>query len=265
MLITSLASGSSGNCSLLESDGHILLVDCGLSAKRIAEAVKALGFSMSDVEGLLLTHEHSDHIKGLKRLMSAYGIPVYTSAGTAAGVASVLRDDYFSYAGKELMHPVKADVGLSLGPFTVVPFHTYHDAAEPMGFRFSTEEYSAAVVTDTGHYDEYITDHLIGLDALIVESNHDVDMLLTGPYPYVLKRRILSGTGHMSNETCGGLLNEIMNPRLKNVLLGHLSHENNTHRLALETVMKKLSESGNDAGIYVSVAPQDAMSRVIEL
>ena len=265
MIVTSLSSGSSGNASFLESDGHILLVDCGLSAKRIAEAVKALGFSMSDVDGLLLTHEHTDHIKGLKRLMSAYGIPVYTSKGTAEGTAAALRDDYFSYAGKELIHPVQADVGLTLGPFTVVPFHTYHDAADPMGFRISTEEYSAAVMTDTGHYDSYITDHLLGLDALIVEANHDVDMLLTGPYPHMLKRRILSGTGHLSNETCGELLTEIMNPRLKNVLLGHLSHENNTHRLALETVMRKLSDAGAGGNAYISVAPQDAMSRVIEL
>ena len=127
MIVTSLSSGSSGNASFLESDGHILLVDCGLSAKRIAEAVKALGFSMSDVDGLLLTHEHTDHIKGLKRLMSAYGIPVYTSKGTAEGTAAALRGDYFSYAGKELIHP--HEIHRQVMHVAVFPQHVPHHLA----------------------------------------------------------------------------------------------------------------------------------------
>ena len=241
MKFYSLVSGSSGNASLLSAGRTNILIDCGISAKKADTLLKEAGLSggINDLDAVLLTHEHSDHIRGIKRIMSAYGIPVYGSTGTLKSLAQATRDEYFNYAGKKLMEAVRADFEVNIGEISFTPFDIYHDAAEPVAYRFETHEKrdaSAAIMTDCGHYDDYICDHLTGLDALILESNHDPEKLAKGPYPMSLKRRILSGTGHLSNGDAGDLLSRIYEPKLKAVKLGHLSRENNTPELAISTV-----------------------------
>ncbi len=276
MKFVSLSSGSKGNATLICSDKTKILVDCGISAKKANEMLKVLGLSLNEIDALLLTHEHTDHIKGARRLMQAYGIPVYATGGTLGNLARVTGDEYFNYSGRELMEEIYTDRGFLLGDIEVLPFRIYHDVAQPCAYRFELHQeggdkrkhVEAAVITDCGHFDDEIRDHLKLLDVLLLEANHDRAMLTNGPYPMQLKRRIMSSDGHLSNNASGQLLSEIISPKLKAVLLGHLSHENNTHELALKTVKAEL------AGVYgeqladnldINVAPQDALSRLIEI
>ena len=278
MIFTSFASGSSGNCTFFASGSTKLLIDCGISAKRIGDCLRTLGLSLSDLDAVLLTHEHSDHIKGLKRLMSAYDIPVYASAGTLRGVYESSKDEYFRFSGSSLMHEIASDNEFDIGDVHVCPFHIYHDAREPLGFRLSTEaefpdaelrrRVSVCVATDTGYFDDYIRDHLLGLDAALIEANHDRAMLAGGKYPLYLKRRIMSRQGHLCNNQSGKLISEIAGPRLRHVFLGHLSKENNTPSLALSTVRAELKEALGERvseSLSMSVAPQDGPSQLIKL
>lgn len=267
MFFASLASSSSGNCTLLSTGKENILIDCGISAKRINDGLKELGLCLEQIDAVLLTHEHIDHIKGLKRIMSGYSIPVYSSFGTYNNLAAVTKDEYFTYAGTELFHPVQADIDFYIGNTLVQPFKTYHDTPGPLGYRFEMEapvfEHDAAccVLTDCGHYDRYICSHLLNLDALLIESNHDVDMLMNGPYPMFLKRRIYSDCGHSSNASCAELLKNIYSPRLRNVLLAHLSDENNDPAKALSFVEREVAIPDLD----ISVAPKSETSKVIRL
>jgi len=265
MIITCLASGSSGNCTLLSTDKENILIDCGITAKKIEEELEQLGRSVKNIDGILLTHEHNDHIKGLKRLISIYHIPVYCTAGTWNSLSYVTKDEYFRFAGKESFIPVSADIDFYIGDVLIHPFHTYHDTPGPLGYRFEMEEQThgkdinLAVVTDCGIYDDYICHNLRDLDALIIESNHDVDMLMNGPYPMFLKRRILSKTGHASNVSCGETICRIWTPRLKDVILAHLSDENNTPETALDCVRGIVNRPFTE----ICVAPKDRISKVI--
>lgn len=246
MKFLSLVSGSSGNASLIATDSTKILVDCGISAKKTDILLKEAGVEngLLEIDALILTHEHSDHIRGVKRAMSAYGIPVYGSEGTLSALSAATKDEYFNYAGRGLMEPVKADFEFSVGDIHILPFKIYHDAAEPYAYRFEVYEADkcteTALMTDCGHFDDYISDHLTELDALLMEANHDPVMLQNGPYPMMLKRRIISGRGHLSNASAGELLANIFQPKLKRVKLGHLSKENNTPELAVATVRDKL-------------------------
>lgn len=283
MIFVSLASGSSGNCTFLGTDTANILIDCGISAKRIDEGLRALGLCVDKIDAVFLTHEHTDHIKGLKRLMSAYRIPVYASEGTLRSLAGALKDEYFNYGGRELMNPLRADSPTRIGSLSVLPFAISHDAAQPFGYRmegsealsaFSGEEeagyrhFCTAVATDMGYYDDSVRDHLLGLDAALIEANHDRGMLANGPYPMYLKRRIMSREGHLSNNSCGRLLSEIAGPSLKQVLLGHLSRDNNTPKIALDTVeseYRAFSREDPDRGPRISVAPHDGLSEIFRM
>ena len=291
MKFVSLASGSSGNCTFVGTDTAKILIDCGISAKRIDESLRALGFCAEELDAVFLTHEHTDHIKGLKRLMSAYHIPVYASAGTLSALSGALRDEYFNFAGRDLMHEVRADETIRINGLHVTPFRISHDAAQPFAYRMEAAQAlslfaddangaddgahgchvaAAAVATDLGYFDDEICRHLMGLDVLLLEANHDRGMLANGNYPMGLKRRIMSRAGHLSNNSCGQLLAEIVNPRLCHVFLGHLSRENNTPHAALETVEAELLRClGPRARSMqlpeISVAPHDGMSEVIRV
>lgn len=261
MRFLSLVSGSSGNASLMATDSTKILVDCGISAKKTDTLLKEAGIEkgLHGIDALILTHEHSDHIKGVKRLMSAYGIPVYGSSGTLSALSAATKDEYFKYAGRELMEPVRADFEFSIGDIHILPFNIYHDAAEPYAYRFEIYEgdkcTETALMTDCGHFDDYICDHLTELDAVLMEANHDPVMLQNGPYPMMLKRRIISGRGHLSNASAGELLAKIFQPKLKKVKLGHLSKENNTPELAVATVRDTLiSLRGTETAGLVDIA-----------
>ena len=249
MRMVSIASGSSGNCIYIGSDSTHLLVDAGISNKRIQQGLNEIGLTGNDVNGILITHEHSDHIKGLGVLSRKYEIPIYGTQETLDEIAAAGSLGKFD---RGLLTPVCPDLDFTVGDLTVKPFKIDHDAANP----------------DMGHFDQYIIDHLQGLDALLLESNHDVRMLETGPYPYYLKRRILGDHGHLSNENAGRLLNCVLHDRLKKVLLGHLSKENNYEELAYETVRLEIDEGDCPYGasdFSISVASRDFMSEIIYL
>lgn len=265
MKLCSITSGSSGNCICVGSDNTTLLIDAGISGKRIECGLNSIDMTTKDVDGILITHEHSDHIKGLGVLARKYGIPIYTTVGTKE---AILDTPSVGKIPEDLFCPICADQPFCIGDLEVSPFSVYHDAAEPVGYRINQDGHSVAVATDLGHYDEYIVKHLQGLDALLLEANHDVNMLQVGGYPYYLKRRILGDRGHLSNETAGRLLCEILHDKMKAILLGHLSQENNYEALAYETVCAEVTMGNNpykSSDFEIAVARRDQPSKLITI
>ncbi|MCI6173576.1 MAG: MBL fold metallo-hydrolase, partial [Clostridiales bacterium] len=216
MKFCSIASGSSGNCIYAGSSETSVLIDAGISGKRIEQGLNSIEQSTLDINGILVTHEHSDHIKGLGVLARRYGIPVYGTKGTLDALKEMTSIGKLPEA---LLHTVKADEPFSIGDLEIHPFTISHDAAEPVGYRISHNGRCCAVATDMGCYDEYMVKELTGLDVLLLESNHDVHMLEAGRYPYYLKRRILGERGHLSNETAGRLLSRVLHDGIREIYL----------------------------------------------
>lgn len=265
MRLASIASGSSGNCIYAGSDNTHILVDAGISNKRIEQGLNKIGVKGSELSGIVITHEHSDHTKGLSVLARKHGIPIYSTKETLEKLRCM---KYLGEYPDELLNPIQPDVGFKIGGLEVKPFRIAHDAANPVAYRIQYDRKSVAVATDLGHFDQYIVDHLQGLDALLLESNHDVKMLETGPYPYSLKRRILGDRGHLSNENAGRLLNYILHDNLKKILLGHLSKENNYDELAYETVKLEINQGGRGyqaSDFSITVAKRDFISEIITI
>lgn len=265
MRLVSIASGSSGNCIYIGSENTHILVDAGISNKRIEQGLNEIGLKGSDLSGVVITHEHSDHIKGLGVLARRHGVPIYATRETIEEISCVKSLGEYP---KELLHPVKPDVDFSVGDLEICPFSIDHDAANPVAYRVKHEKKQVAVATDMGHFDPYIIDHLKGLDALLLESNHDVNMLETGPYPYYLKRRILGDHGHLSNENAGRLLNYVLHDHMKHILLGHLSKENNYEKLAYETVKLEIDQGDcpyRSSDFPIEVAGRNEMSQIVNL
>jgi len=262
MELSTIASGSSGNCTYAGTQHTAVLVDAGISGRRIEQGLYSLDRSPKDISAILVTHEHSDHIAGLGVLARRYHIPIYTTPGTAQyiyGCRSVGKID------PALINYIHADEAFRIGDLTIEPFRISHDAAQPVGFRLSDGKKKIAVATDMGCYDDYIVGKLQGLDALLLEANHDVNMLQVGPYPYPLKQRILGQEGHLSNELAGRLLCDILHDDIQQILLGHLSKENNYAALALATVISevKMERSDVDAdALPIEVAGRDTPSEM---
>ena len=263
MRMCSIASGSSGNCIYVGSDHTHLLVDTGISRKRIEEGLKKLEIKGEAIDGVLITHEHSDHIQGLGVLSRKYELPIYATKGTIEGISG---STSLGKMPDGLFHTIRADEPFRLGDIEVKPFAISHDACEPTGYRFECGGRSAAVATDLGKYDEYTVSNLTGLDAVLLEANHDIHMLEVGGYPYYLKQRILGDKGHLSNELSGRLLCDILHDNLKHIILGHLSKENNYARLAYETVKLEVTLGDNDykgEDLDMFVAGRDSVSDII--
>ncbi len=242
MDLCSIASGSSGNCIYVGSDRASVLIDTGLSGRRIEQGLKGIDRSVADIGGIFITHEHSDHIKGLGVLARKYAVPIYATQGT---IDEIRRMGSLGTIDPGLFCPIVPDQTVEVGDLELNPFRISHDAADPVAYRISCGEKHVAVATDMGCYDEYTVEHLQGLDALLLESNHDIRMLQAGPYPYYLKQRILGRRGHLSNENAGRLLCEVIHDRLKYIFLGHLSQENNYEALAYETVCAEITLGDN--------------------
>jgi len=264
MQIRTFASGSSGNCTLFKSGEEAVLVDAGISAKRIAEGLDLSGVKPGNLSGILITHEHVDHISGLKVFLKHYPVPVYTAHGTArAFLHSAGPGDFAS-----LFHEVKAGESFSVGSFSVDSFSVSHDAADPLSYKIHDGERTAALMTDLGVFTEAHSAFLKDVDALILEANHDIRMLETGPYPYALKRRILSDFGHLSNENAGKLLLSVLHPGLKLCLLAHLSEENNLPELALLSVRNEIDLSGSgfrSSEYKIETAPRSTPSPMYDI
>ena len=265
MRLCSIASGSSGNCIYVGSDKTHLLVDTGISKKRIDEGLAQLEVKPEELSGILITHEHADHIQGLGVFSRKYGIPIYATKGTLRGITE------YKCLGKMpegLYHEVQVDSVFKIGDLEVKPFSISHDANEPSGFRIENGSKSIAVATDLGIYDDYIVENLKNLNAIVLEANHDVHMVEVGPYPYPLKQRVLGRLGHLSNELTGRLLCNILHGDLKHVILGHLSKENNYEELARETVKLEVTMGNtpfNGEDVPLMVANRDTISKILKI
>lgn len=261
----SIASGSSGNCICVGSDSCHILVDAGISGKKIEQGLQSIGLKAEEMEGILITHEHIDHVSGLGVMARRYGLPLYATPGTIEAIRqikSVGRID------TELFHPVHAQETFVIGDLSIKPIAISHDAAEPVAYKMECGGRRAAVATDMGTYDEVIVEELSGMNLLLLEANHDINMLEAGPYPYPLKKRILGDHGHLSNERSGKLLGKLLHDNFGAVMLGHLSKENNYEALAYETVRLEVSMGENpyqaeDFPMYV--AGRDTVSPVLRV
>lgn len=264
MRLASIASGSSGNSIYVGSDQSHVLIDAGIAGKRVTEGLHALDVAPEELSGILITHEHSDHIRGLGVLARKYHIPIYGTETTLAALAGM------STLGKMpegSFHVIEKEQDFTLGDLTIHPFSISHDAVDPVAYRITCGEKKAAVVTDLGEYNDRILRELTGLDTVLVEANHDIRMLELGPYPYPLKQRILGRSGHLCNEAAGRLLDQILHDDMKHIFLGHLSKENNYPELALESVKVEIDAGAcpykaND--FPIEVAARDAMTPVVE-
>ncbi len=264
MRLASLSSGSSGNSIYVGSDTTHILVDTGCSKKRIEEGLSKLDLGLSDIDAIFVTHEHSDHIAGLKTILKKYDIPVFATKGTITGIRESDKKQEMTSAE---FNEIRADEKLTVKDLTINPMTIMHDALEPVGYRISCGKSRLGIATDLGCYDDYTVDCLRGMDAVLIEANHDVRMLQAGPYPYYLKKRILGERGHLSNEKSGELLCKILHDNLKGILLGHLSKENNLPELAYETVRIEI-EMGNNpyhgGDFPIMVAKRNELSQVLE-
>ena len=256
MRFLSISSGSSGNCIYVGTRNHHLLIDDGIPGKRVVEGLQQAGIRPDELTGILITHEHSDHIKGLGVLLRKCSIPVYATAGT---IRAMLSGGTLGKVDEALFHPIGREDEFQLGDMKIHPIPVPHDAADPVAYRIFDGKRSAAVVTDLGEYDSRITQELKGLDLVMVEANHDIRMLELGPYPYYLKDRIRSRRGHLCNEAAGQLVSEILHDDIRHLVLGHLSKENNYPLLAEETV--KLEIDGSDNKYKASDFPLDTAPR----
>lgn len=242
MRLCSIASGSSGNCIYVGSDATHLLVDVGISGKRTEQGLNSLGVTATELDGILITHEHADHISGLGVIARKYDVPIYATSGT---IDAILNSGGIGEVDESLFHEVKADEKLTIKDLTVNPMRISHDAAQPVAYRISYGTKKVGICTDLGVYNDYTVECLKGMDAVLLEANHDVNMLQVGPYPYYLKQRILGERGHLSNENSGRLLSQILHDGMENIILGHLSKENNLPELAYEAVRMEITMGDN--------------------
>ncbi len=246
-----LFSSSSGNCLYIGTSTAGILIDAGVSARRIEQALTSHEIDPKTIRAVFVTHEHSDHIAGLRVLQKHLHIPIYASVGTCEGIAEAAAYDSDCLAITDTTQ---------LDEFSVTPFRTSHDSRESTGFRVVLRDgRSVGIATDLGVMTSAVRDQLRGCDLIHIESNHDVRMLENGPYPYVLKRRILSTTGHLSNEACAAELPDLIRHGTTRIFLGHLSRENNMPTLAEATAESALQTCGMTRNIdYVlQVAPPE--------
>lgn len=242
-----LFSGSTGNSYYIGSRSAGLLIDAGRSARQLDNMLKLCGIDPLAIQGILVTHEHSDHVSGLRVFAKKYDLPIFASAGTSAEIADTL-------GGLELNI---VENQLQIAGMTVTPFHTSHDSAEALGFRIKTDDGRAfAQATDTGVLTDEVKEQLLGADMVVIESNHDPEMLRNGPYPYPLKQRIFSDCGHLSNEACADFLPQLAASGTKRFILAHLSRENNSPSLARDKSLSALIRAGlvKDVDFLLDVA-----------
>ncbi|CDF59010.1 MBL fold metallo-hydrolase [Thermobrachium celere] len=239
-----LYSGSSGNSIYIGTHRTKILVDAGLSGKKIQEALLEIGVNPSEIKAILITHEHDDHIKAAGILSRRFNIPIYANAETWIAMESQIGD-----VKEENIKVFNRYEPFEIGDITVIPFKIPHDASNPCGYSFVEKNKKISIATDIGHASLEVKNNIKDSDLILLESNHDVEMLKVGPYPYHLKRRVLSDIGHLSNEDCGRTIVDILNSRIKKVVLGHLSKINNYPELAYRTVVSILESNGIKDGV----------------
>lgn len=257
-----IASSSGGNCVYIGTEYTNILIDAGLSGKRIEEGLSRLELTGHDIDAVFVTHEHADHVDGIGVLSRRYDIPVYATEGTWGNMPVKVGE-----LRPRNKRAVYADENLFFNDLCIQPFEIPHDAAEPVGYSIVTDNDKITVATDMGHITDIVKENIKGSSVLLLESNHDINMLKNGPYAYSLKQRILSDKGHLSNSVAGAFLSKTADSKLKYVFLGHLSKENNTPQLAFDTVKDIVSESGAEIGgdFDMWVAAPYGVKRCVEL
>ncbi|MBR3719458.1 MAG: MBL fold metallo-hydrolase [Firmicutes bacterium] len=263
LAICSLASGSSGNCYVVRGGDTFVLVDAGISGRQIKDRLKAIGLDPERLSAILLTHSHSDHVKGLAAILKSTDALVYANEATAADACPELP--------AERLQLFSTGKGFPVGSLQVQSFPVSHDTADPVGFSFLRENKQVSIVTDTGVVTQPVYDQIRGADILVLESNHDENILRMGRYPWFLKQRILGEQGHLSNEAAAKALASALaeedalhgSIKPRTVLLAHLSRENNFPEMALATVNNILEERGLlRAGLSISALPRTEQSAV---
>ena len=250
--VHTLASGSSGNAVLVRHEDTTLLLDAGISCRRITTSLRELGLSLDDLTAILITHTHTDHIAGLQTLLKRSQLPIFASEAAAHDLCFRLP------ACGSRLRPFALNSPFPLGLCTVTAFATSHDAPGACGYRIDTADGSVGLLTDSGFVTEEAADTLPGTDLVLLEANHDVETLESGPYPYYLKRRILGSAGHLSNETAAHFAVTLAEHGAGEIILSHLSRENNTPAMARNAVETALSAA--DLAPALSVAPRDCLS-----
>lgn len=257
----SLYSGSSGNCLFVSTNNTKVLIDCGTSCKKICEGLASINSSIEDIDAILVTHEHSDHVQGLGLVSKKFNIPVYANLETWNAM-----EKQKEKIDERNVNVFVNDSDFSLNELTIHPFSTPHDAANPCGFNIHNGKRKLSIATDLGHMDNAIFKQLEHSSFVLLESNYDPEILKVSRYPYHLKQRIAGLNGHLSNETAGKTIAALMKKDLKEVVLGHLSKENNFPELAYQTVAEELMKSNSDINtIKLSVANRNAPGKIIEI
>lgn len=254
--ICTLCSSSKGNCSFITDGETNILVDCGIKLEKLNQFLEENGYTLNDIDAVLITHEHIDHIFGLKALVKKVQPKIYAY--------NTIRQYIDERLGVKIEYsPIDMTNGFYIGKIFTIPFRTSHDSIYPLGYTFSEGGKRISVATDLGIVTTDIKDALYMSDMAILEANHDKRMLLQGRYPDNLKRRVSGARGHLSNDDSGKLIAELVANRLRGVILAHLSEENNLPELAYTEVEKYLPS--RDSKVIIEVAPRDRASKFLEV
>ena len=249
----SLYSGSTGNCLLVQSNETKILIDAGVSQKKISEALASFNLDLNNIDAIVVTHEHSDHIMNVGSISKKYEIPVYCNIETLNAMP-----DQKNKIAEDNQRIFKINKSFRINDLEIIPFSIPHDAANPCGFNIIHDDKKISIATDIGHVDNTLISNLRDSSFILLEANYDPDILKYGRYPFPLKQRILSPLGHLSNESAGKTLSELLSEHtLKRAMLGHLSKENNFPELALKTVYDELETKNitkKDISIDIAIA-----------
>lgn len=258
----SLSSGSSGNCQYIETENAKILVDGGFSGKRMEALLSSIGVSASSLDGIFITHEHIDHVRGVGVFSRRYDLPIYANANTWIGMEKTIGE-----IKEKNIKVFTSGEYLNIRDITVQPINIFHDALEPVGYIFLYNNTKISIITDTGMVNDNIKSKIKGSNLYLMESNHDLTMLKEGSYPWPLKQRILSTKGHLSNDDAGRVLGDVLSGNGEIILLGHLSQDNNLPELAYETVKKLILEQGIDANrdIVLDLTYRDKVTKVYNI
>lgn len=257
----SLYSGSSGNSLFVESENTKLLIDAGVSCKKIENALNDINIDPSSLDGILITHEHIDHVQSLGTISKKYDLPVYVNQQTLDAMPK--QKDKISEKNIKLF---KISDKFEIGDLSINPFSIPHDAANPCGFNILNQNKKISIATDIGHMTNDILKNLEESLFIMLESNYDPEVLRCSSYPFHLKSRIAGPTGHLPNEMAGKTISHLLKSGLKNAMLGHLSKESNFPELAYQTVLDELiSNNYNENSLKLSVASRDSHSKIINI
>ena len=257
----SLYSGSSGNCYFIESENTKLLIDAGVSLKKIEEGLNSINILPSSLNGILVTHEHSDHIQSLGNLSKKFNLPVYANKETF----SAMPKQTDKILEKNIKY-INIDQTFNINDINIKPFSIPHDAANPCGFTFEHNNKKICTATDIGHMTQDILKNLEGSSFVLLESNYDPEVLKCSKYPYLLKTRIAGPNGHLSNSMAGKTINYLINNGLSYAMLGHPSKESNFPELAYQTVVDEIISNNTDLSkIQLSVANRNNISKIINI